>query len=37
MSDEWGKAPIPPMQARIAGFISIVLWAGVIAAGRIMA
>jgi hypothetical protein len=35
MSDEWGKAPIPPMQARIAGFFSIVLWE--IAAGRIMA
>jgi len=35
--DEWGKGPIPPMPARIAGFISIVLWAGVIAAGRIVA
>jgi hypothetical protein len=35
--DQWGKAPMPPMAARLAGFISIVLWAGVIAAGRIMA
>jgi Family of unknown function (DUF6644) len=35
--DQWGKAPVPPLQARIVGFISIVLWAGVIAAGRIMA
>ena len=35
--DVWGKGPIPPMQAHITGFISIVLWAGVIAAGRIMA
>ena len=35
--DQWGKAPTPPVKARIAGFVSIVLWAGVIAAGRIMA
>jgi hypothetical protein len=35
--NEWGKAPIPPIQARLAGLVSILLWAGVIAAGRIMA
>jgi hypothetical protein len=34
---EWDKAPIPPLSARVAGLISIVLWLGVIAAGRIMA
>ena len=34
---DWDNAPTPPLQARIAGFISLVLWAGVIAAGRIMA
>jgi hypothetical protein len=34
---EWDAAPIPPLQARIAGLVSLVLWAGIIAAGRIMA
>lgn len=34
---EWDRAPVPPLQARIAGIVSIVLWAGIIAAGRIMA
>ena len=34
---EWDKAPTPPLQARLAGFVSIVLWLGVVAAGRIMA
>ena len=28
---------IPPLQARIAGFASLALWIGVIAAGRLMA
>ena len=31
---EWDKYPIPPMQARMAGLISIVSWAAVIVAGR---
>ena len=35
--DQWDKAPIPPLQARIAGLLSLLLWMGVIAAGRIMA
>jgi hypothetical protein len=34
---EWDQAPTPPLRARIAGFVSLLLWAGVIAAGRIMA
>jgi hypothetical protein len=34
---EWDTAPMPPRQARIAAVVSLVLWAGVIAAGRIMA
>lgn len=34
---EWDKAPIPPVQARIAGLVSLVLWVGIIAAGRLMA
>lgn len=34
---EWDKAPVPPLQARIAGLVSLLLWSSVIAAGRIMA
>lgn len=34
---EWDNAPTPPLHARIAGLASLLLWAGVIAAGRIMA
>jgi Family of unknown function (DUF6644) len=34
---EWDKAPIPPLQARISGLVSLLLWISVIAAGRIMA
>jgi hypothetical protein len=33
----WDKDPIPPFQARMAGILSMVLWAGTIAAGRLMA
>ena len=32
-----GKAPIPPLQARISGFVSLVLWFSIIAVGRIFA
>jgi hypothetical protein len=35
--DQWDTAPIPPMQARLAGWTSLILWAGVITMGRIMA
>jgi hypothetical protein len=34
---EWDKLPIPPVQARLAGLLSIIFWAIVIAAGRTMA
>ena len=34
---EWGKAPIPPPQARIAGLLSLTLWISIIAVGRLMA
>ena len=34
---EWDNTPTPPLQARIAGLCSIVLWFGVIAAGRFTA
>jgi hypothetical protein len=33
----WDTDPVPPMNVRLAGLISIVMWAGVIAAGRLMA
>jgi len=35
--NEWDDAPVPPTQARLTGWISLALWAGVIAAGRTMA
>jgi hypothetical protein len=34
---QWDTAPIPPIQARLAGWTSLILWAGVITMGRIMA
>ena len=34
---EWDKSPIPPMQARMAGLLSLVLWTAIIAVGRLMA
>lgn len=34
---QWDKLPTPPMQARIAGVVSLTLWVGIIAAGRMMA
>jgi hypothetical protein len=33
----WDTAETPPLRARMAGVLGIVLWAGVIAAGRTMA
>ena len=36
-TNEWDDAPVPPAQARLTGWISLALWAGVIAAGRTMA
>jgi len=32
--EEWDKHPIPPLKARIAGWLSIISWAAVIIAGR---
>jgi hypothetical protein len=34
---EWDKAPIPPLQARLAGVTSILLWLAIVAVGRLMA
>ena len=34
---EWDKAPIPPLQARIAGVSSLILWTAIIFVGRAMA
>ncbi len=31
---EWDKHPIPPMKARIAGWLSLISWSAVIIAGR---
>ena len=33
----WDSAPVPPTRVRMAGLLSIVLWAAVIASGRLMA
>jgi hypothetical protein len=35
--EQWDTAERPPFRARAAGFLSLVLWFGIIAAGRIMA
>lgn len=34
---KWDRDTIPPFGARVAGFLSLALWVGVIAAGRTMA
>lgn len=34
---EWDRAPVPPSQARMAGFLSLLLWLIVVAVGRLMA
>jgi hypothetical protein len=34
---EWGKAPIPPRRARVAGLVSLLLWFSVVAVGRLFA
>ena len=34
---EWGKAPVPPIRARIVGSVSLVLWFSVVAVGRLFA
>jgi hypothetical protein len=35
--ERWDTAATPPLRARIAGLISLILWFSIIAAGRIMA
>jgi hypothetical protein len=34
---EWGKAPVPPLQARVAGLLSLLVWFSVVAVGRLFA
>jgi hypothetical protein len=34
---EWDRDPVPPRQVRLAGGLSLVLWAAIITAGRMMA
>ena len=34
---QWDDSPLPPPAARFAGWVSLLLWAGVITMGRIMA
>jgi hypothetical protein len=35
--EQWDTAATPPFRARVAGLLSLILWFGIIAAGRIMA
>jgi len=35
--EEWDEAPVPPVQARIAGLASLILWVAIITVGRMMA
>ena len=35
--DRWGSDPVPPFRARLAGGVSLVLWAGIVVAGRMIA
>jgi hypothetical protein len=35
--DEWDRHERPPARARMAGFVSLLLWFAIIAAGRVMA
>jgi hypothetical protein len=34
---EWGRDPKPPLRARMAGMFSLILWAGIVVAGRMIA
>ena len=33
----WDRAPVAPLRARAAGYLSLMLWAGVVVAGRMQA
>jgi hypothetical protein len=35
--DRWDMDPVPPLRARLAAGISLVLWAGIVVAGRMIA
>ena len=35
--DKWDNALVPPMEARVAGWASLILWAAIITCGRTMA
>ncbi|MGA3078505.1 MAG: DUF6644 family protein [Bryobacteraceae bacterium] len=35
--DQWDVDPVPPLRARLAAGVSLVLWAGVVVAGRMIA
>jgi hypothetical protein len=35
--DEWARDPTPPRAARVAAIVSLVAWAGVVVAGRLIA
>ncbi|MDP7218321.1 MAG: hypothetical protein QF565_02505 [Arenicellales bacterium] len=34
---DWDRAPIAPLRARVAGYLSLVLWCGVVVGGRMQA
>ena len=34
---EWDFDPVPPLPARLAGGVSLILWAGIVVAGRMIA
>ena len=34
---EWDRAPTAPVRARVAGYLSLVLWTGVVVGGRMQA
>ena len=35
--DQWDVDPVPPLRARLAAGVSLVLWAGIVGAGRMIA
>jgi hypothetical protein len=35
--DQWDIDPVPPLRARLAAGVSLVLWAGIVVAGRMIA
>jgi len=35
--DQWDVDPVPPLRARLAAGVSLVLWAGIVVAGRMIA